>query len=161
MGERCLYRVNHMEFPSKELLNYGVAVFILVPVLGFFLWAGRAIVRSLLEHAKIVFEGLTKQQTEFSEYMRELTHTLAGIRENCQACRADAVSSARDSGDRLERVTWAAYNQMVTKFGESLTGAAQSIRESNARLVQDIETRRLLRENAELSRDHDVGGGVR
>ena len=144
-----------MDFPSKELLNYGVAMAVLVPVLGFFLWAGRAIVVSLIEQAKLFIAGLVEQQKAFSLHMKELTATLVGIRENCQACRADAVASARDSGDRLERVTWAVHDKMVLSFRESLTGAAQSIRESNANLVKELEVSILQRENNELSRPHD------
>ena len=157
-----------MGFPSKELLNYGVAVFVLVPILGFFLWAGRAVVRSLLAHAETVFDSMGKQQSEFGNYMKELTHTLAGIREAVLAGRQDALASVREVGDRIEHVTWAAHDKMVSVFRESLTGTAQSIRKDQADLVAGIERARLEQEaarlraeNEELSRPHNVGGDGR
>jgi hypothetical protein len=149
-----------MEFPHKELLNYGVAVFVLVPILGFFLWAGRAVVRSLLAHAETVFDSMGKQQLEFGAYMKELTHTLAGIREAVQAGRQDALASVRDMGDRIEHVTWAAHDKMVSVFRESLTGAATSIRTSNDALVREVRTQMLEERVEELSRPHDVGDGM-
>jgi len=156
-----------MGFPSKELLNYGVAVFVLVPILGFFLWAGRAVVRSLLAHAESVFDSMGKQQSEFGNYMKELTHTLSGIREAVQAGRQDALASVRDVGDRLEHVVWASHDKMLSEFRAELTGTAQSIRKDQAGLVAEMERKRLEQEaarlraeNEELSRPHNAGDGV-
>jgi hypothetical protein len=148
-----------VEFPSKELLNYGVAVVVLVPFLTFFLWAGRMIVRSLLKHVADLFAVMNAQQTVVGDYIKEQTAVMAALREAVAHSRSDAVSAVRDVGVQLERVTWQAHEKMVTVFRDSLTGAAQSIRTSNERMAEDFENRRLREKVEELSRPHDVGDG--
>lgn len=149
-----------MEFPSKELLNYGVAVAILVPVLGFFLWAGRAIVRSLLHQAEIFIAGLVKEQEAFATALKEITAHLVGIRENCQACRSDSMARLHEAGEAIGNSVGLALANQAARFETALTSAAQSIRASNERLVQEAENRRLRHENEELSRPHDITVGA-
>ena len=148
-----------MEFPSKELLNYGVALAVLVPVLGFFLWAGRAIVTSLIEQAKLFIAGLVEQQKAFAQHMAELTATLVGIRENCQACRYDSMTRLHEAGEVIgDRVDLAIATQS-SRFEAALTATAQSIRASNEKLVQEAENQR-LRDEVEISRAHNIGTGA-
>ena len=149
-----------MDFPSKELLNYGVAVAILVPVLGFFLWAGRAIVRSLLKHAEVFVAGLVKEQDAFATALKEITQHLVSIRENCQACRTDSMGRLHEAGEAIGNAVALAIANQAARFESALTAAAQSIRASNERLVQEAENRRLREENEELSRPHDITGAT-
>jgi hypothetical protein len=162
-------------FPNEKLLNYGVAVAILFPLIGFLLWAGRSIVKSLLVHIDEFFKGVLEQQKEGTAAMKELARAFTGIRENCLACRVDSVSVLRDAEERLNQkfveVTWQAHDKtfadiekgfttLGARFDTALTGAATSIRASNERLVQEAENRRLRDENEELSRPHDVTGAT-
>jgi len=161
---------------SKELLNYGVAVAILVPLMGFLLWAGRAVVRSLLVHIDEFFKGVLEQQQESAGAMKELARAFTGIRENCLACRVDAVASLRDAEERITKkfveVTWAVHDKTFSevekgfaslggKFESGLTNAANSIRASNDQLVQNVERVHLREQVDELSRPHNVDGVVR
>jgi hypothetical protein len=162
-------------FPSKELLNYGVAVAILFPLVWFLIWAGRSIVKSLLKNIDDFFRGVLEQQKEGTAAMKELARAFSGIRENCLACRVDSVSVLRDAEERISQkfveVTWQAHDKtfaeidreftaLGTRFESALTNAAQSIRASNERMAQDVETQRLRRENEELSRPHVVAGAT-
>ena len=164
-----------MEFPSKELLNYGVAVAILFPLIGFIIWAGRSIVKSLLVHIDEFFKGVLEQQKESAGAMKELARAFTGIRENCLACRVDSVSVLRDAEERLNQkfveVTWQAHDKtfveiekgftaLGSRFDTALTGVATSIRASNEKLVQDVENQRLQDRVDELSRPHNVGDGT-
>ena len=171
-----------MEFPSKELLNYGVAGIVLVPVMGFILWAGRAVVRSLLVHIDEFFRGVLEQQKESSGAMKELARAFADISARCLACRVDSVSTVRDLESSLTKkfveVSSAAHDRTFaevqaglakigSQFETALTQTAQSIRRDQATLVAEMERKhleeeasRLREENAELSRPHDVGDGA-
>ena len=171
-----------MEFPSKELLNYGVAVAILFPLIGFLIWAGSGRSRSLLVHIDEFFKGVLEQQKESAGAqkesagaMKELARAFTGIRENCLACRVDSVSVLRDAEERLNQkfveVTWQAHDKtfaeidkgftaLGSRFDTALTGAATSIRASNEKLVQDVENQRLQDRVDELSRPHVVGEGT-
>jgi cell shape-determining protein MreC len=175
--------------PSKELLNYGVAVAILFPLIGFLLWAGRSIVKSLLTHIDEFFKGVleqqkesTVQQKEITVAMKELSRAFAGISERCLACRVDSVSTLRDAEkrivDKFTEITSSVHDRTFLEiekgfgalgagFDKALTGTAESIRKGQAALIAEIERKRLeeeaqrLREeNAELSRDHDIGNAT-
>jgi hypothetical protein len=149
-----------MEGALKELLNYGALGIVLAAVLGVTLW----------QH-KVLFGNVIEQQKAFSDYMKELTRTLVGIRENCQVCRADSLACLRDVEGRLatkfQEVVWAAHDKTFAEiekglteaaahFEQALTGAAQSIREALA----DERERRLREEVEELSRPHNISGAV-
>jgi hypothetical protein len=148
-----------------------------VPILGFVLWAGRAIVKSLLVHIDDFFRGVLEQQKESSGAMKELAKAFASISERCLACRTDSVSSVRDLEANLTKkfveVSWAVHDKtfaemgaMGTRFDASLTATAQSIRKDQVAMLAEVdrkrlevEAQRLREENAELSRPHDVGDG--
>jgi hypothetical protein len=160
--------------PYKELLNYGIAVAILVPVMAFVLWAGRAVVRSLLVHIDEFFKGVLEQQKESSTAMKELAKAFSSISERCLSCISGSVAAVRDSESRVTQkfveVSAAVHDRtflelaaLGTRFDASLTATAQSIRKDQAAMLAEVERKRLeaeaqrLREeNAELSRAHDV-----
>ena len=178
-----------MDFPSKELLNNGTAIAILLPLVGFLIWAGRAIVKSLLLHIDEFFKGVleqqkeaTSQQKEVTQAMKELAKAFSGISERCLACRVDSVSTLRDAEkqivDKFTEITAAAHDRtfreieagftsLGTRFESSLTNTAESIRKGQKDLVEAATRQRLEREKAELeekveelSRPHNVGDGV-
>ena len=166
-----------MDPSTKELLHNGIAVAILIPVMGFFLWAGRIVVRSLLAHIDEFFKGVLAQQKESAEAMKELSRAFSGISERCLACINGNVAAVRDSEGRLtdkfvgvsaaaRDKTFQDIQSMAGRFEAALTATAQSIRKDQAALVAEVERKRLeeeaqrLREeNKELSQAHDVGDG--
>ena len=145
-----------METAIKELASSGTlgavlaSVFALLAiVIGVLVWALKRFVDSSIDDKK-----------DFSAFMQALTTSLNGLGLNFAATRADTLAEVRDMGDKINNVTWAAHEKMVTVFRDSLTGAANSIREGNNKLVQDLETQRLRDENAVLSRPQNVGDGT-
>ena len=174
-----------MDLSTKELLHNGIAVAILIPIMGFVLWAGRAVVRSLLAHIDEFFKGVLEQQKESSGAMKELAKAFSGISERCLACRSDSVATVRDLESSLTKkfveVSWAVHDKtfaemasMASRFESSLTSTAQSIRKDQESLVDKVERKRLEKErcdleeeaqrlrdeNAELSRPHDIGNAT-
>jgi hypothetical protein len=84
------------------------------------------------------------------------------------------VAAVRDSEkrivDKFTEITSAVHDRTFLEinagfasigktFETSLTATATSIRKGNEELVLKVENERLQRENAELSRDHDIGDG--
>jgi hypothetical protein len=145
-----------MDTALKELASSGAlgaivaALFgLLAIVIGVLVWAlKRYVDTSMLE------------RKDFAEFMKALTSSLNGLGLNFQATRADTLSVVRDLGTQIEHVTWAAHEKMVTVFRESLTGTANSIRESNRDLVRAVETQHLQDRVDELSHPHSVGDGT-
>ena len=157
---------------SKELLNYGVAVTILIPVLTFFLWAGRTIVVRLIKNMDDFFDGVIEQQKKVTESIRDLAQSFISIRENCLDCRQSNLSALREAESRLMsrfiEVSAAANDRtflqvkseltgLSQNFASSLTHAADSIRELMTESSLRDEAARLRRENEELSKPHMVG----
>jgi hypothetical protein len=142
-----------------------VAFALLAVTIGVLAWALKRLVESALQ-----------QQERFVQFMDALTKSLNAIGANCLACRQDSVGSLRDlekslvasvehtiveSHEKARLETTAAIDGAVTSLEESLTGVATSIRASNKELVQEIENQRLREKVDDLSRPHDVNGGVR
>jgi hypothetical protein len=160
-------------FPSKELLNYGIAV----PLMAFILWAGRAIVLSMLRHIDAFFKGLmeqqkenTLQQKENTLAMKEMVKAVTATSERCLACRVDSVSTIRDSERRIvEKFTEIAasvHDRTFTEiekgflvlgktFNDALTGTALSIRKGQDELVMKVENERLQKRERELEKEND------
>lgn len=162
-------------FPSKELMNYGIAVATLAPVLGFILWAGRAVVVSLLKNIDEFFKSVQEQQKEITGAIKELGKAFTGIQYNCQVCRLDSVGTLRAAEESITRkfvdVTAALHDKTFTelearflmlgsKFETALNGAATSIRKGNEDLLLAAENQRLRADVAELSRPVNVGDGT-
>jgi hypothetical protein len=166
-----------MDPTTKELLHNGIAAAILVPLMGFLLWAGRAVVRSLLAHIDEFFKGVLEQQKESAGAMKELAKAFSGISERCLACINGNVAAVRDSEGRLTEKfvavsaaardkTFADIQALTGRFEAALTATAQSIRHDQEALLAEAERKRLeaeaqrLRvENEELSRPHDFKNG--
>jgi hypothetical protein len=157
---------------SKELLNYGVAVTILIPVLTFFLWAGRTIVVRLIKNMDDFFDGVIEQQKKVTESIRDLAQSFISIRENCLDCRQSNLSALREAEVRLTTRlidvsaaandrTFGQLKELLTdldrNFQSSLTNTANSIRDLMTESALKNEAARLRRENEELSRPHVVG----
>jgi hypothetical protein len=157
---------------SKELLNYGVAVTILIPVLTFFLWAGRTIVVRLIKNMDDFFDGVIEQQKKVTESIRDLAQSFISIRENCLDCRQSNLSALREAEVRLTTrlidvsaaandKTFGQLKELLTdldrNFQSSLTNTANSIRDLMTESALKDEAARLRRENEELSRPHVVG----
>jgi hypothetical protein len=157
---------------SKELLNYGVAVTILIPVLTFFLWAGRTIVVRLIKNMDDFFDGVIEQQKKVTESIRDLAQSFISIRENCLDCRQSNLSALREAEVRLTTrlidvsaaandKTFGQLKELLTdldrNFQSSLTNTANSIRDLMTESALKNEAARLRRENEELSRPHVVG----
>lgn len=157
---------------SKELLNYGVAVTILIPVLTFFLWAGRTIVVRLIKNMDDFFDGVIEQQKKVTESIRDLAQSFVSIRENCLDCRQSNLSALREAEVRLTTrlidvsaaandKTFGQLKELLTdldrNFQSSLTNTANSIRDLMTESALKNEAARLRRENEELSRPHVVG----
>jgi hypothetical protein len=136
-----------------------VAFALLALTIGVLVWALKKYVQSSVDEKKEFLESSMKEKADFSEFMRALTASLNGLGLNFQATRTDTLSVVRDLGDRIEHVTWAAHDKMVLVFRESLTGTANSIRDSNLKLAQEFEKQRLQEKVDQLSRPHDVGDG--
>lgn len=169
--------------PYKELLNYGIAVAILIPVMIFLLWAGRAVVMSMLKNIGDFFKGLLDQQKEMAAALKDLARSFLGIQDNCRACRNDSLTTLRTaeveitrkfvevtaaSHDKLFAAMQTGFNELASSFDSSLTGTANSVRKDQEALVKALENKRneekikeLERENEELSQAHDVSGKVR
>jgi hypothetical protein len=79
-----------MEPALKELLNFGALGVVLAAVLGIVLWMLRQL-----------FVGILSQMHDFNDFMRELSATLIGIRDNCRACRTDSVAALRELEERV------------------------------------------------------------
>lgn len=157
---------------SKELLNYGIAVTILIPVLTFFLWAGRTIVVRLIKNMDDFFDGVIEQQKKVTESIRDLAQSFISIRENCLDCRQSNLSALREAEVRLTTrlidvsaaandKTFGQLKELLTdldrNFQSSLTNTANSIRDLMTESALKDEAARLRRENEELSRPHVVG----
>lgn len=142
-----------------------VAFALLAATIGVLAWALKRLVESAL-----------RQQEKFAEFMEALTKSLNTIGMNCLACRQDSVTSLRDmekavvatinqtvwsAHDKSRLQTDAAIETAVDRIEESFTGAANSIRASNEKLVQEVENRRLQEKIDDLSRPHDASGVVR
>jgi hypothetical protein len=157
---------------SKDLITNGIAVAILVPVLAFFFWAGRAIVLSLVKHIDDFFHEVLVQQKEVTSAIKDLSRSYSDIRANCLACRMDSIATLKDAEERIGKratdVAWAVHDKAFAEmksgfeslekaFVQALTNAANSIREGNAELVMALENKQLKRENEELSRPYNTG----
>ena len=120
---------------------------------------------------KRLVDSAIKQQDRFVDFMDALTKSLQAIGLNCQACRADSVSSIRDLErdvlEKVDHVVWASHDKAkleresalavaVEKLDGAITGAANSIRNSNAELLREAENQRLRDQVDELSRPHDM-----
>jgi hypothetical protein len=156
--------------PYKELLNYGIAVAILVPLMAFLLWAGRAVVMSLLKNIEAFFDGLREQLKEMAAAMKELSRSSTGMEGNCKACREASLSTMRTAEEGITRkfieVTAAShdklfasmkdgFSELASSFDASLTGAANSIRAGNESTLKQLENLRLQEDNAELKRQNE------
>ena len=137
-----------------------IAFALLALTIGVLVWALKKYVESSVDEKKEFMESSMKEKSDFSEFMRALTASLNGLGLNFQATRTDTLSVVRDLGDRIEHVTWAAHDKMVLVFRESLTGTANSIRDSNVKLAQEFEKQRLQEKVDELSRPHNVADGA-
>ena len=152
----------------KELASSGAIGAALVVVLGMLFWMVKALVSSFIKQAESVIKA-----------MNELVEASRAIRDNCLACRTDAVRTQRDAQTAIEMkiehvvaashdATFGEMERLVGKSTETLdlalTRTATSIRNSNAETLRELESKRreeenerLREENAELSRPHDVG----
>ena len=140
-----------MNSPLGQLAQQGALGIVLAAVLAVFFWAFKVLVTGVIKH------------------LEELTAAATAIRDNCRACRADSVAAARDLQkaveEKIDHVVWKAHDQAAAENREvigastaaldrALTGVAQSIRDSNVKLVQEVENQLLRKENEELSRPH-------
>jgi hypothetical protein len=159
-----------MEAALKALSGSGVigailavAFALLAGTIGVLGWALKRLVDSAI-----------KQQDKFADFMDALTKSLNAIGINCMACRSDSVASIRDlEGNvkaEIQHVVWANHDKAkletegtiraaVEKLDGAITGAANSIRASNAALLTEAENQRLRSQVDKLSQAHDVGDG--
>ena len=156
-----------MDTALKELASSGAlgaivaAIFsLLALVIGVLVWSLKRYVDASIEDKK-----------EFSGFMKALTSAFNSVGLNTQACRSDTMAAIRDSEANItaviEHTVWAAHDKAVLLHDKSLaaatsllstevTGAAQSIRNSNEKLVKDVENSRLRDRVEDLSRSHTV-----
>ena len=148
-----------METAMKELVSSGALGATLVVVLAMLFWMIKVLIASNLRQT----EALIKS-------MAELVESSRAIRDNCQVCRQDSVGGLRDAQSvietKIEHTVWAAHDKAglematvignaVEQLGNEFTGAANSIREGNKQLVQEMENQR-LRDEVEISRSHNI-----
>jgi hypothetical protein len=159
----------------KILLNWGIAVAILVPVMSFLLWGGTVLLKNLLKNINKFFDGLLEQLKEVSSSIKELARSFTGIQYNCQACRVDSLTSLREAEasltkkfveisaamhDKTFAEMYKGFNEIGAKFEKALTGTAESIRKGNEELVMKVENQRLRDEVEDLSRPMNITGAI-
>lgn len=119
---------------------------------------------------KVLVVSFVKQTESVIKAVNELVETSRAIRDNCQACRTDAVRTQRDAQTSIELKienavaaghdkTFAETERLVCEatkqIKESLTGVANSIRLTNEETLREMENAR-LREQLDESRAHNV-----
>jgi hypothetical protein len=170
-----------MEAALKALSGSGatgavlaVAFALLAGVGGILGWALKRFVDAAIEQQKAAIkqqDAALRHQEKFGDFIEALTKSLNAIGVNCMACRSDSVSSLRDveatvksevahvvwaSHDKAALETAAAIGRAVETLEASFTGAANSIRASNAQLLVDVENKRLRAQVEDLSRPTNV-----
>jgi hypothetical protein len=157
-----------MDTALKELAGSGALGAIMAAVIAL---CG-LVVAALIWMLKRMVDASLAERVEFGGFMKALTASLNGLGLNFQANRSDTMAAVRDVETNVkaevQHVVWAAHDKQVLLHDKALsaavnllsteiTGAAQSIRASNADLLKEAENQRLHDRVEELSRPHDTG----
>jgi DNA anti-recombination protein RmuC len=162
----------------KTLSSSGTTGAIMAVILGLLSVVIGVLVRMLWKLFDKNIEADKRREDKYGEFMTALTASLNALTMNFQATRTDSLAAIRDTQTNLltgiQQIIWLSHDKSkadrkemvefaIEKLSGEITGAANSIRASNEKMMTECEKQRLndekqrLREeNDELSRPHHV-----
>jgi hypothetical protein len=176
----------------KTLSGSGTLGAVMAPILGLLgvvigvlIWMLKGMFTRWLEADKVKVRADEARESKYNEFMAAFTSSLNAMTLNLQATRSDSLAAIRDtqsnllagiqgvirlSHDEAKIERKELIEQAVEKLSGEITGAANSIRNSNEKLAATFEKqidaaerqrlleekRRLQEENDDLSKPHTI-----